>query len=181
MSDLPRPTNQPKPMQNTRSVIQLHQIQSQPILYVPLNFVALWVAFNEYTIKKLWVRVSRKGIFSWKRFQILQNTIDIVINVGLWLRLHWSPVLTDKKVSMLISYSYLYKYDYCSKMIGHDSSRNLNLELANIAILRGDNWSLWYILTLPPPLAAVDINPVSRVIHTANSPSHCSLDVTRQS
>ena len=76
-----------------------------------------------------------------------------------------------------VSIFHLYKYDYCSKVI---LLENLNLNLANIAILRGDNSSIWYILTLPPPLAAVDINPVSRVIHTADSPSHCSLDVTVQ-
>ena len=33
--------------------------------------------------------------FSWKRFHILQNTIDFVTKVGLWLRLHisLSPIL----------------------------------------------------------------------------------------
>ena len=38
--------------------------------------------------QKLRVRVPREEMhFSWKRFHILQNTVDFVTKVGLWLRL----------------------------------------------------------------------------------------------
>ena len=40
--------------------------------------------------------------------------------------------------------------------------------------------SIHFLLTRPPLLVAADTNPVSRVTHTANSLSHCSLDVTKQ-
>ena len=37
----------------------------------------------------MWVRVPLEEMyFSWKRFHVLQNTIDFVTKVGLWLRLH---------------------------------------------------------------------------------------------
>ena len=40
---------------------------------------------------------------SWKRFHILQNTIDVVIKVGLWLRLPIDiiPYIKLKSLSMM--------------------------------------------------------------------------------
>ena len=47
--------------------------------------------------------VQGAAFFSWKRFHILQNTIDVVIKIGLWLRLPIGiiPYIKLKSLSMM--------------------------------------------------------------------------------
>ena len=85
MSDGLRPTKT-NTNNNTRPVIQLHIHISQPILNK--SFIHRGTSGQETMLQKLRVQVPlEKMHFSWKRFQIFQNTIDFVIKVGLWLRL----------------------------------------------------------------------------------------------
>ena len=106
---------------NTWPEIQLQSDKIHPIFSLVLNalwrkWLARWAGIN---VETWWVWVLVEGLhFSWKRFQILQNTIDFVRKVGLWLRLinmhlmrcrHLTKFL-DFKTKANLYYSFFYPH-----------------------------------------------------------------------
>ena len=73
-----------------KPVIQLRLRKPQQFLASNQSSVARVdsAVVSVYCYKRCWFEPHLSHIFSWKKFQLLQNTIDIVINVGLWLRLN---------------------------------------------------------------------------------------------
>ena len=83
---------------------------------------------------------SEKLHFSWKRFQIFQNTIDFVIKVGLWLRLNVTIKFMIKIYQLVTTYFFQTIIDMVYSSLHdvgvfHAASKAMMLQCLEITLL----------------------------------------------